>query len=417
MSPHRQDTRRGAHLGEFGHILRQHRRSAGLGLRPFAARVSYEYGYIAQVERGEKRGSPEFAAACDRVLDTGGALLAAYERDQGGTEMRRRTALRAMGAIVAAPVVPEAGLEAVRHGLDAVVDADHDEWPGIVADCGLGYYRQPHDVLMRQLGTDLAVLQHLIAVESDARRPRLLAAAGHLSVVVALGLVASGQSLVARRWWRSAQRVADESGDLDAILTTRAWHVVNGCYDGRPAEQVVALSDEVLPLLDGARVSAASCGLLAGRAQALSLAGRHAEAVACVRQLDDLAHRLPDAIVDNVESLWGWPEHRLRHTQSWVYTHAGDLRAAEAAQDRALQLYPQSQARLRAQVGLHRAAALIRGGHLPDGLRLAAELLDGLPPEQHNATLRSVARRVAEAVPVSQRHRPAYGELIARVAG
>ncbi|WP_405099606.1 hypothetical protein [Micromonospora sp. NBC_01412] len=37
-----------------------------------------------------------------------------------------------------------------------------------------------------------------------------------------------------------------------------------------------------------------------------------------VRRLDGMVQRLPDAITGDVESLWGWPEHRLRHTQSWV---------------------------------------------------------------------------------------------------
>ncbi|WP_433650502.1 hypothetical protein ACQP2C_29280 [Micromonospora zamorensis] len=112
-----------------------------------------------------------------------------------------------------------------------------------------------------------------------------------------------------------------------------------------------------------------------------------------------------------MELLWGWPEHRLRHTESWVYAHAGDQHAAEAAQQRASELYPPSQQRLRTQVRLHQAAALCRNGHIPDGLRLAADLLDQLPAEQHNELVRAVARQVADA----ERHRPAYGELMERV--
>lgn len=106
---------------------------------------------------------------------------------------------------------------------------------------------------------------------------------------------------------------------------------------------------------------------------------RDAEAVATVHRLADQVEALPPAVVADLESLWGWPEHRLRHAESWVYTHAGRLRDAERAQQRAMELYPQSQVRSRTQVGLHQAAALIRGGHIPDGLRLAADLLDGLP--------------------------------------
>ncbi|MGS2615120.1 helix-turn-helix domain-containing protein [Micromonospora sp. LZ34] len=402
-------------MDDFGDILKRHRTAQGLSLRQLAQRAHLDHSYISQVERGVRRPSKGFAETCDRTLAAGGALVQAYDRQAGDTDMRRRTILGAMGALAAAPAVgPLVGLEAVRHGLGAAVDVDHDEWEQIVAGYGRGYYRQAHGMLMRQLGADLTVLQHQLAADTGARRPGLLRAAGQLSVIVALGLVASGQVMLGRRWWSTAQRVADESGDRDTILLTRAWDVVNGCYDGRPPAQVVDLSAEVLPLADG-RPSAAACGLLAGRAQALSLAGRHSEAVATVRQLGDLADQLPATVIGDVESLWGWPEHRLRHTESWVYTHAGRLADADAAQDRALALYPASQARLRAQVGLHRAACLIRGGHIPDGLRLAADLLDELPAASHNELVRSVARQVADAVPVGERRRPVYGELVERV--
>lgn len=402
-------------MDDFGDILRQHRKAAGWSLRKFAELTSYDFGYLGQIERGARPASVEVVAAYDRALAADGALETAYASRQMGTkDMRRRAILQAMGALAAAPAVDRlVGWEALRQGLGAAVDVDLDEWMQIVTDYGRGYYLQPHDQLMVQLGRDLTVLQHQLAADTGQHRSMLLRAAAHLSVIVALNMVASGQALLARRWWASAQRAADESGDAETRVLTRAWDVVNGCYDGRAPVAVVALSDEVLPLMD--RPSAAACGLLAGRAQALSLAGRHDDAVVTVRQLAEHVEALPDAVTAEVESLWGWPEHRLRHTESWVYTHAGDQQAAAAAQDRALQLYPASQVRLRTQVQLHQAAALIRGGHIPDGLRMAADLLDQLPREQQNELVRTVARQVAAVVPEGERRRPLYGELVERV--
>ncbi|MFG3555143.1 helix-turn-helix domain-containing protein [Micromonospora sp. NPDC047557] len=403
-------------MDTFGQLLRRHRESAGLSLRQLGSLVHFQYSHISQVERGERRPTQALATACDRDLGADGALIEAYRNERAGaTDMHRRTMLRAMTALAAAPAVaPLAGLEALRHGLGDAVTPDHDEWEQIAADYGHGYYRQAHPALMAQLAADLTVLQHQIAAETGARRPGLLRAAARLSVIVALSLVASGQTVLGRRWWQTAQRVADESGDTETRVLVRAWDVVNGCYDGRPPSAVVALSDEMLPLL-GRQATSAACGLLAGRAQALSLAGRHAEAVATVRQLADLTERLPASIVGDVESLWGWPEHRIHHTESWVFTYAGRLVDAEATQKRALDLYPASQARLRAQVQLHQAARLIRGGHIPDGLRYAADTLDALPVHLHNHVLRSVAAQVTDVVPTIERSRPAFVDLADRV--
>ncbi|MFI5925277.1 multiprotein-bridging factor 1 family protein [Micromonospora sp. NPDC051543] len=403
-------------MDAFGKLLRQHRESAGLSLRQLGAIIHFQYSHISQVERGARRPTEVLATACDRALDADGALVEAYRRERAGTaDLHRRTMLRAMTALAAAPAVaPLAGLEALRHGLGDAVTPEHDEWEQIAVDYGHCYYQQPGPAMMAHLSADLTVLQHQIAADAGARRPGLLRAAARLSVIVALSLVASGQVVMGRRWWQTAHRVADESGDADTQVLVRAWDVVNGCYDGRPPSTVIALSDEVVPLL-GRQATSAACGLLAGRAQALSLAGRHTEAVATVRQLADLTQRLPAATARDVESLWGWPEHRVHHTESWVYTHAGRLADAEIAQDLALHLYPASQARLRAQVQLHEAARLIRGGYIPDGLRHAAETLDALPVHLHNNSLRSVAAQVADAVPAVERSRTAFTDLADRI--
>ncbi len=406
----------GGDVESFGHILRQYRTAAGLSLRDLAALVKFQYSHISQVERGERRPTQAMADACERALAAGGVLVEAYLREQAGdTDVRRRSILQAMGALAATPAVDRVvGLEALRHGLSAAVNVEYDEWTDIVAAYGRSYYQQPHDHMMKQLGRDVAVLQHQIAGDRGDRRPLLLRVAGQLSVIIALGLVASGQVMAAQRWWETAQRLADESCDPETQVLVRAWDVVNGCYDGRSPEHVVSLSSEVLPLLRG-QATAATCGLLAGRAQSLALAGRHAEAISTVEQLGSMFERLPAETVANVESLWGWPEHRLRHTESWVYTHAADYRRANLAQERALTLYPASQTRLRTQVQLHQAAALIRSGCVSDGLRLAADLLDELPIEQHNEIVRSVARQVTAAVPETERRRPLYDDLLDRV--
>jgi hypothetical protein len=328
--------------------------------------------------------------------------------------MQRRTVLRALSALaVSAP--PAVGLEALRHGMGAAVGGDDlDEWRRIVADYGHIYYRLPPAALMEQLTTDLAVLQAMIAADGSTRRTGLSSVAAQLSVIVAMTLVAGGQILLARRWWHTARKAADESGDVQTQVLVRAWETVNGCYGYSTPLGVLTVSDKAVHLAGGA-ATAATAGLHAGRAQALALLGRHDEARAEVRRVADITDQLPAPVIADVESLWGWPEHRLRHTESYVYTHIGDLAAAGAAQQQALALYPSTQARLRTQVELHRASCLIRAGNVSDGLRHAADLLDALPVDQHNELLHEVARQVIAAVPPSSAYRSGVAELQARI--
>ncbi len=402
-------------MSTFGQILRQHRQNRQLSLRDLGGLTQFGFTFLSQVERSERKATEKLARRCDAALGANGALIEAYREDQtGDIDMHRRTLLRAMGTLAASPL-PLVHWEALRQGIAVAVDPDLDQWDQVIADYGVAYYRMSRDQMMDTLRADLTVLQALIAVEVDeAARGRLLRAAGRLSVIVALNMFAAGNTLAAGRWWRDARQHAADSGDPDTIVLARAWEVVNGCYDGRAPSRAVSLSEEVLPLVVG-MPTAASCGLLAGRAQALSLAGRHADAIDTLGHLTDLAGQLPTAVINDVDSLWGWPEHRLRHTEVWVYAHAGRLADAERAQEQAIALYPSTMVRLRTQVQLHHAAALIRTGKIPDGLRLAADLLEELPAAEHNKVVSTVARQVIDAVPVKERGRPAYRELTDRV--
>lgn len=379
---------------------------ATASLGEVAASKLWDEGQKNEV-RSSDLSDPVGSEADDALVELPGEGQADYHA------MQRRTVLRVLGALAVSPL-PLVQWEALRHGMVSSLDPDIDWWDQTVAEYGNAWYRIPAEQIKESLRADLTVLQALIPVTVGSGRARLLSAAARLSVLVALNVHASGHALAAERWWRDAKRYADESGDADAVMLTRAWDVVSGCYDGRSPSRVVALGEDVLTLTRD-RASAAACGLLAGHAQALSLAGRHADAVDTVQRLAATAEALPSAIVDDCESLWGWPEHRLRHTEAWVYAHAGRLDEATRAQEQAVGLYPATMPRLRTQVQLHHATAQVRAGHIPEGLRLAADVLDELPAALHNAVLRAVARQVVDAVPDAERQRESYRELVDRV--
>jgi hypothetical protein len=118
--------------------------------------------------------------------------------------------------------------------------------------------------------------------------------------------------------------------------------------------------------------------------------------------------------------VYGWPEHCLRHTQSYVYSHIGDTVEAGHAQRRALALYPPTERRARALVQLHQAMCLIANGHLDDGGLHAQRAIEGLPSSQRTTLVMQFGQRVLRKVPIGERDRPAvagFYEILAPPSG
>lgn len=402
-------------MNRFGPAMRRLRQARGLSLRALAARTAYDHSYLSQVERGVRPPTPPLAAICDKALGADGDLMRTYEEQAGETEMHRRTVLRTMTGMTVMGTSSMASLESLRQALGHALDADHHDDAALADEYGRAYYTTPPSRLIEQISVDLAALQQTMVTATDGRRRGTARTISHLAVLLAMALAATGQKHLTARWWSSARLAADRSGDRDAAVFVGAWEVVNGCYRGGPLAQLIDRADETIALA-GNRADAAVAGVLAGRAQALALAGRRAEAEAAVRQVAQVTDRIPPDVVADAGSVFGWPEHRLHHTESFVFTHTGRVKAAMAAQDRAMALYPAAQSRLKAQVQLHRATCLVASGEIRDGLRYATEVLDGLAVDQHTANLHQVGGQVLAAVPSGERHRAEVGDLRDRLA-
>ena len=399
-------------MDQFGPALRRLRHQQGLSLRELGRITNYDYSYLAQVERGDRSPNRDLVSACDRALNAGNALMAAFGIGEEAEHMQRRTVLQSMTTLALVVPVAHVSLEALRQGFARVIDADHDDWQRIAADYGEAFYTTPPATLVEQVGADLAVLHHRLVAARDGLVVRdLQRATALLSVVLALTLAGMGQPTLARRWWSLGRRVADESGDLETQVTVRAWEVVNGPYSGRPLDQVIALADETVARANG-YPCAGTAGVLAGRAQALALAGRAEEAKTALWETEEVTARLPRSTVDNADSIFGWPEVRLRHTQSYAYTEIGALKQAGDSQDQALARYPASLARERTQVQLHQANCLIRNGFVSEGLSHAVDSLHALPLRRHTHSLYYIARRVAAVVPEAEARRPVVAGLL-----
>jgi len=333
-------------------------------------------------------------------------------------DMNRRQLLIDLAVLgLAAPL---ARVEAVRQGLAAAVAggrhaAGVDEWDRIVHEYARSYNVTPMDRLLRDLTADLSVLQLRLEGADGMQQRGLARAGGQLAAIAAMAWADAGEVARAGRWWRTARELADGSGDTEARTWVRGREVVNGLYEQRPVSVILDRAAEATSIA-APLPGAGNAQLYSGLAQTLSVAGRADEALAALGRVSDVTEQLPARVVADEGSLLGWPEARLRHTESYVHTWLGDTRRAYAAQEAALQIYPESLARGRAMMLLHRVACMIQDGDVGGGLAYAGQVLDGLPVQHHTQSVYAIGRAAMRVLPAQERGRPEATELSARLA-
>ena len=414
----------------FGSELRHWRTTRDLSQDRLGSLVAYSGDLIGKLEKAERWPTLDLASRCDAVLETGGSLARLWplvERERlhessspdplcEDGDVRRRQFVGQLGVV--GLLAPLAQVEALRRGLDEVVAGheglDGDEWQEISTEYASMFYTIDPALLLNDLLPDLAAVQQRITASTAAAQRSMFRAGGMMAAIAAMAWASQGESRLARAWWRTARRVSDASADLSTQLWVRGWEVANGLYEHRPVSVVLDRASEAVAL-DRDVICPGAAGLYAGMAQTLATVGRAPEAMQALRRVGDLTERLPAGVTADDESMLGWPEVRLRHTESYVYTQLGDVTHAFAAQDRALALYPASLVRERAAMLQHRATCMIRDGDIGAGLSYSITVLDELPDEHRTCLVDAMAHRVMEAVPVAERRRPEAVELAERL--
>jgi transcriptional regulator with XRE-family HTH domain len=427
----------------FGSVLRRHRQARGLSVRALAAKVHYSKSQISDLENGIRLPHRALAYSLDEVLTAGGELAAlcrehraasgarpvplavsryadlATELLLGGDgeleDMRRRTLLALGGTVGLDVVAPGLTTEALRHGFGQSLTEERtslDEWDEIVAEYSYSYDIAPPAETLRTLTVDLVAVQYAIQQQAvTTQRDGLHRARAQLAAVMAMTVANVGRLEQAGRWWRAARHAAEQSRDTGTILWVRAREVVRSMYEHHPPAAVLRLAAEAERYVVPSAPTAAAAGLYCGKAQALALAGRGAEALEAVAYArDSLFHGLPSTVTDDHDSLFGWPPERLLYTESFVYSHLGVTARAADAQDRAVGMYPPAHLRGPAQIQLHRALCLVREGDVTGGADSAHTTLTSLPAEHHTQPVVDLGQRVLDAVPMRARRRPAVTE-------
>jgi transcriptional regulator with XRE-family HTH domain len=162
---------------------------------------------------------------------------------------------------------------------------------------------------------------------------------------------------------------------------------------------------------------ASSIAGLSLTAPALALeAARHGLTLALTEQRADVAVDEWQAVVTEYGYSYqttppAWADDRLRFTESFVYSHLGDVRQATIAQEQALAAYPAAYRRGPAQIELQRALCLVRSDDVTGGVKHAQTVMAGLSPAECIRPIFDLSRRVLNAVPIAQQPHHAVIEL------
>jgi hypothetical protein len=355
-------------------------------------------------------GTEDVGQALVRLALAGWARGDAWDVD----EMERRELLRMLGGLgLAAPLAGGGHAERVRRSMDSALNApttaaDVAEWERVVHDYGLQNGRVAPAELLPELLTDLdEALLRLDGAPAAVRAPMARACA-YLSAFTANNLVNAGDAGSARRYWRTALRAVDQSGDRPSralLYATRARFALS-----EPASSpavTLAYADEAIGIAGSTPCAGGAQGHGA-RALALAYLGDRGESVSAVEDLTDVSARLPESAA---RAPFGFGEQSLFFYQSRVYAYAGRGTDASRAQEAGVSLVSRDAPLPLADFSLNNAVGLIRQGDPSEGARHVVRTVQALPAGyRQSALIRQAATRALELVPAGAAGVPAVAE-------
>jgi transcriptional regulator with XRE-family HTH domain len=425
----------------FGTALRRLRTAKGLSVRQLADLARMSKSKICAMEHADGRTiSPDDAQHLDTVLESGLALTSAARRarvtalpeaahalligpnkytglaaglqpvsnDPTGVDaVERRTFIQA-GAII-----PALALEATRHSMNIAMstrdEATVDEWLEIAEEHDYNYLVTPPQELIEILTVDMIAIQYAIRDSGDTPARDLQRASSVMATLTAMTLSNLGNIRESRRWWRTARTLADQSGDPGLRAKVRGGEVVRALYERRPVDAVLAMAATYQAELHDVPGYVLR-DLHSGRAQALAVAGRATEAAASLHLVEQAHEASPQTFAPCRRSALDWADNCVYHCRSFAYAFTGDYDEAESAQQATLALYPSTDRRGRAQIGLQRAICFAKAGDAGEAARTALAVLDGLPAGDHTRPVLDLSRRVLHTFPAGAARAPEVRE-------
>ncbi|MEW1599349.1 helix-turn-helix transcriptional regulator [Streptomyces sp. NPDC093808] len=334
------------------------------------------------------------------------------ESDDGDDPMNRRQLLR--GALAAG--LTTAALTALantRQSVDLALAANTD--PADLADLeaaaetyGYGYHGQAPARVLADLAGEFAELRpYLDAPQPVVTRVRVCRTAGQMAGMIAIVLHDLGARTEARKWFSTASRAAQESGDRQLHAWVLAREAMVPLNYGAP--QAAAQLAEQARQAAGNQPTAAATLAAAVAARAYALSHQAEQARQALTAADQLMGRLDAAAQADTWLTHGEQKHHVH--LSHAYTALGDTRHARQSQQRALELSAPTSTMTRSLLTVDTATCLHHDGDTEQACRRTTAVLDSLPTAYRTGLVHQRAEDLYRSIPARHHLEPAMVEL------
>jgi tetratricopeptide (TPR) repeat protein len=285
-----------------------------------------------------------------------------------------------------------------------MAEAGLDDWERLVIRYGRATRDRPATVLLNDLSADLTELKRAIQRHRSASAMRRLTrVAAQMSGLMCLTLCKLDDRPAFRRWTRTARIAASETGDPETHSWVLAQEAYGHYYSGDMLEAVdVARHAQELGSNQPC-VGAALAAALEARAHA-AMRNRD-ETRSALARAEEITAKLDGAAL--VPSAFGYNEAQLRFHAGSALTHLHDVKAAIAAQDRALELCMPGDYTDWAMTRLDRAECLTHSDETADAFAYAAETIDSLTMEQRKGIITLRGHDILDSLPRQRQALPA----------
>jgi tetratricopeptide (TPR) repeat protein len=296
--------------------------------------------------------------------------------------------------------------EALSEGMMA--ETSLDDWERLVIRYGRATRDRPATVLLDDLSADLAELKRTIQRHRSASAMRRLTrVAAHMSGLMCLTLCKLDNRPAFRRWARTARIAASEAGDPVTHSWVLAQEAYGHYYSGDMLEAVDVARHAQELVTPRPCVGAALAAALEARAHAAM--GSAEDTRSALARAEEITAQLDGE--DLIPSAFGYNEAQLRFHAGSALTHLNDVKAAIAAQDRALELCMPGDYTDWAMTRLDRAECLTHSDETADALAYAVETIETLTLEQRKGIITLRGHELLNSLPKQRQALPAAREF------